>query len=115
MEKNDYSYFVDIKKKLREIKKFLIELLLLESDEKKEDRFEEYKEAIIAKQKLFNLLRYSDIQYSEFKKIPKISFSKKNLSMIKNKFLEFYEDFSSYVEPLKKEMIQIDFNEEEKL
>ncbi len=115
MKKNDYSYFVDIKKKLREIKKFLIELLLLESDEKKEDRFEEYKEAIIAKQKLFNLLRYSDIQYSEFKKIPKISFSKKNLSMIKNKFLEFYEDFSSYVEPLKKEMIQIDFNEEEKL
>ena len=112
MEENENFYVDNIKKKEREIKKFLIELLTLECDEKKEDRFELYKEAIIAKEKLFKLLKhYSDIQYSEFKKIPKISFSKKNLLMIKNKFLDFYEDFSSF---LKKEKIQIDFKEEEK-
>ena len=116
MEKKDNFYSANIMKKEREIKKFLSELSLLKDDEKIEDRFELYNEAIIANKKLFKLLKqYSDIQYSEFKNIPKITFSKKNLLMIKNKFLEFYEDFSSYVQPLKKEMIQIDFNEEEKL
>lgn len=119
MEDKNKKYDFQIAKinqKLRELKEFELFLLILKIDEKKENRFELYKEVIKAKKQLFNVLQqYFDIKYSEFNRIPYILFSNNNLIMIKRKFLYFYKEFSLIVEPLKKEIIHIDFKEEKKI
>jgi hypothetical protein len=111
-----FDYINKIKKNLRDLKEFLAMPLILETDEKIDDKFEKYNELIKAKIKLFKLIeKYFPEQYYEFKKIKiqYILFSKKNLEEIKSKFLYFYNSFLSLIkEHLKIEKIQF-YNEED--
>ena len=108
-----------IKQKLRDLKKYLIGLLILETYEKIEDRFELYDEVIKTKIKLFTLIKeYFSEQYYEFEKITTIQynkFSKKNLAEIKSKFFEFYNSFLLLIKKhVKIEKVNQFNNEEEK-
>ena len=104
-----------INQKLRDLKKYLISLLILETNEKIEDRFEKYDEVIKAKIKLFTLIEeYFPDKYYEFEEITTIQynkFSKKNLEEIKSKFFDFYNYFLLH---LKIEKVNQFNNEEEK-
>ena len=65
-----FDYINQIKKNLRDLKEFLAMPLILETDEKIDDKFEKYNELIKAKIKLFKLIeKYFPEQYYEFKKI----------------------------------------------
>jgi hypothetical protein len=108
-----------IKQKLSDLKEYLISLLIFETNEIIEDRFEKYDEVIKAKKKLFTLIKeYLPDKYNEFEKITTIQynkFSKKNLEEIKSKFLYFYNSFLSLIkEHLKIEKIQF-YNEEDEI
>ena len=104
-----------IKQKLSDLKKYLISLLIFETNEIIEDRFEKYDEVIKAKKKLFTLIKeYLPDKYNEFEKITTIQynkFSKKNLEEIKSKFFDFYNYFLLH---LKIEKVNQFNNEEEK-
>ena len=108
-----------INQKLRDLKKYLISLLILETNEKIEDRFEKYDEVIKAKIKLFTLIKeYFPEEYDELEEITTIQynkFSKKNLEKIKSRFFEFYNYFLLLIkEHLKIERVNQFNNEEEK-
>ena len=104
-----------IKQKLSDLKEYLISLLIFETNEIIEDRFEKYDEVIKAKKKLFTLIKeYLPDKYNEFEKITTIQynkFSKKNLEEIKSKFFDFYNYFLLH---LKIEKVNQFNNEEEK-
>ena len=66
-----------IKQKLSDLKEYLISLLIFETNEIIEDRFEKYDEVIKAKKKLFTLIKeYLPDKYNEFEKITTIQYNK---------------------------------------
>ena len=116
--KKCHFYIAKIEEKLKEIKCFLIALTTLEKDEKPEDRNEVYKKIIDISKILFDSIKqYDKKEYSKmenFKNFQYIIFSKKTLILILNQFSNFYNDFTSLLDSLKKELENLDTKNKEK-